>query len=113
MRQGRSLAVFTMLVGAALAVTTLAQGQAKPPVTVALVAAMSGGSALSGEAIKRGLTIAIDEINARGGVLGGRKLELVTFVPLYGRNAISLFDIFEIQTGGDGRDAGVEWGTLA
>jgi branched-chain amino acid transport system substrate-binding protein len=77
MRQGRSLAVFTMLVGAALAVTTLAQGQAKPPVNVALVAAMSGGSALSGEAIKRGLTIAIDEINTRGGVLGGRKLELV------------------------------------
>jgi branched-chain amino acid transport system substrate-binding protein len=77
MRQGRSLAVFTMLVGAALAVTTLAPGQAKPPVNVALVAAMSGGSALSGEAIKRGLTIAIDEINTRGGVLGGRKLELV------------------------------------
>ncbi len=51
--------------------------QAKPPVVVALVAAMSGGSALSGEAIKRGLTVAIDEINAKGGVLGGRKLELV------------------------------------
>jgi branched-chain amino acid transport system substrate-binding protein len=51
--------------------------QAKPPVVVALVAALSGGSALSGEAIKRGLTVAIDEINAKGGVLGGRKLELV------------------------------------
>jgi branched-chain amino acid transport system substrate-binding protein len=51
--------------------------QAKPPVVVALVAALSGGSALSGEAIKRGLTVAIDEINARGGVLGGRKIELV------------------------------------
>ena len=51
--------------------------QAKPPVVVALVAAMSGGSALSGEAIKRGLTVAIDEINAKGGVLGGRKVELV------------------------------------
>src|SRR2546423_2058999 len=51
--------------------------QVKPPVVVALVAAMSGGSALSGEAIKRGLTVAIDEINAKGGVLGGRKIELV------------------------------------
>jgi branched-chain amino acid transport system substrate-binding protein len=51
--------------------------QAKPPVVVALVAAMSGVSALSGEAIKRGLTVAIDEINGRGGVLGGRKIELV------------------------------------
>jgi branched-chain amino acid transport system substrate-binding protein len=51
--------------------------QAKPPINVALVAAMSGGSALSGEAIKRGLSVAIDEINARGGLLGGRKVELV------------------------------------
>src|SRR2546423_1007442 len=51
--------------------------QVKPPVVVALVAAMSGGSALSGEAIKRGLTVAIDEINAKGGGLGGRKVELV------------------------------------
>jgi branched-chain amino acid transport system substrate-binding protein len=58
-----------------LAVTAWTQG--KPPVKVALVAAVSGGSALSGEAIKRGLTIAIDEINARGGVLGGSKIELV------------------------------------
>jgi branched-chain amino acid transport system substrate-binding protein len=38
---------------------------------------LSGNSALSGEAINRGLTIAIDEVNARGGVLGGRKLALV------------------------------------
>ena len=62
-----------------LVVATVVPGfsQAKPPVVVALVAAMSGGSALSGEAIKRGLTVAIDEINAKGGVLGGRKIELV------------------------------------
>jgi branched-chain amino acid transport system substrate-binding protein len=60
-----------------VALATMAQGQAKPPINVALVAAMSGGSALSGEAIKRGLTVAIDEINAKGGLLGGRKVELV------------------------------------
>ena len=60
-----------------LAVVATAWTQGKPPVKVALVAATSGGSALSGEAIKRGLTVAIDEINARGGVLGGSKLELV------------------------------------
>src|SRR5271154_3510079 len=47
------------------------------PVKVGLVAALSGQSAKSGEGITRGLTIAIDEINARGGVLGGRMLELV------------------------------------
>jgi branched-chain amino acid transport system substrate-binding protein len=56
---------------------TVGWTQAKPPITVALVAAMSGGSALSGEAIKRGLSVAIDEINAKGGLLGGRKIELV------------------------------------
>src|SRR3954467_10174731 len=46
-------------------------------VKIGLVAALSGPSAKSGEGITRGLTIAIDEINARGGVLGGRMLELV------------------------------------
>jgi branched-chain amino acid transport system substrate-binding protein len=69
---GLGLAV-VLVVGTVMPAVT----QAKPPVVVALVAALSGGSALSGEAIKRGLTVAIDEINARGGVLGGRKLELV------------------------------------
>ncbi len=41
-----------------------------------LVAALSGQSAKSGEAITRGLTIAIDEINANGGILG-RQVELL------------------------------------
>lgn len=39
-------------------------------IKVGLVAALSGQSAKSGEAITRGLTIAIEEINANGGVLG-------------------------------------------
>lgn len=51
--------------------------QAQESVKVGLVAALTGNSALSGEAVTRGMTIAIDEINARGGVLGGRKLVLV------------------------------------
>jgi branched-chain amino acid transport system substrate-binding protein len=50
---------------------------AAEPVKIGLVAALSGQSAKSGEGITRGLTIAIDEINAKGGVLGGRMLELV------------------------------------
>lgn len=50
---------------------------AAEPVRIGLVAALSGQSAKSGEGITRGLTIAIDEINGRGGVLGGRMLELV------------------------------------
>jgi branched-chain amino acid transport system substrate-binding protein len=54
-----------------------ALAQSKDPIKIGLAAAVSGGSAASGEAIKRGLQIAIDEINAKGGLLGGRKLELV------------------------------------
>src|SRR5215475_10575243 len=55
----------------------LVLAQSKEPVKLGLAAAVSGGSAASGEAIKRGLAIAIDEVNGGGGVLGGRKLELV------------------------------------
>ena len=47
------------------------------PIKIGQVAALSGASAQSGEAITRGLTLAIDEINAGGGLLGGRMLELV------------------------------------
>ena len=54
------------------AVPALAQDTLK----LGLVAAMSGQSAKSGEAIVRGLSIAIDEINAKGGVLG-KKVELL------------------------------------
>src|SRR5215510_11998623 len=50
---------------------------AAEPVKIGHVAALSGASSQSGEAITRGLAIAIDEINAKGGLLGGRKLELV------------------------------------
>lgn len=49
---------------------------AQETVKVGLVAAMSGQSAKSGEAIVRGLGIAIDEINGKGGLLG-KKVELV------------------------------------
>ena len=49
---------------------------AQEPIKIGLVTALSGQSARAGEAITRGLTIAIDELNARGGVLG-RKFELV------------------------------------
>ena len=67
---------------AAAAVLTIgpalvSQALAADPIKIGHVAALSGGSAQSGEAITRGLNVAIDEINAKGGLLGGRKLELV------------------------------------
>jgi branched-chain amino acid transport system substrate-binding protein len=74
-RPGRWLAggcgvVLSLLIGASAA-------PAQEPIKIGLVAALSGGSAKSGEGITRGLTIAIDEINAAGGLLGGCKLVLL------------------------------------
>jgi len=61
---------------AAATALALAPAQAQDAMKVGLVAAMSGQSAKSGEAIVRGLSLAIDEINAKGGLLG-KKVELV------------------------------------
>jgi branched-chain amino acid transport system substrate-binding protein len=66
-----------LLVGAALALLGAASALAAEPIKIGQVAALSGASAQSGEAITRGLALAIDEINAKGGLLGGRMLELV------------------------------------
>src|SRR5215510_1986120 len=60
----------------ALALLAAAPAWAQQTIKIGLVTALSGQSARAGEAITRGLQVAIDEINARGGVLG-RKLELV------------------------------------
>ena len=69
-----------LAIAAATAVTGLLAAhplQAADPVRLGLVAALSGPSAQSGEAITRGLTVAMDEINAAGGILGGRMIELI------------------------------------
>jgi branched-chain amino acid transport system substrate-binding protein len=74
---------FTLLAGAAasiaLAVAAATPGSpsAQEPIKIGHVAALSGGSAQSGEAITRGLSLAIEEINASGGILDGRKIELL------------------------------------
>ena len=67
-------------VSAAVAFTVLTwvpHANAAAPIKIGLITALSGQSALGGEATSRGLQIAIDEINANGGLLDGRKLELV------------------------------------
>src|SRR3954462_267731 len=61
----------------AAAAPAWAQQTTQQTIKIGLVTALSGQSALAGEAITRGLAVAIDEINAKGGLLGGRKLELV------------------------------------
>ena len=67
--------LLTLALAAALPV------QAQEPIKIGLVTALSGQSARAGEAISRGLQVAIDEINAKGGLRvgneSGRKLELL------------------------------------
>jgi branched-chain amino acid transport system substrate-binding protein len=60
-----------------LALGGIASAQDKPPIVLGLQADMSSGSANAGEALRRGALLAISEINAQGGLLGGRKLQLM------------------------------------
>ena len=70
--------LFALLTLSTLSTLAVSVGaQSKEPIKIGLAAAVSGGSAASGEAIKRGIQIAMDEVNAKGGLLGGRKLEMV------------------------------------
>lgn len=66
-----------VVAGAVVSVVVAGAVIAAEPVKLGLVAALSGPSAQSGEAITRGLTIAIDEINSAGGILDGRMIELI------------------------------------
>src|SRR5450432_3453576 len=59
----------------ATCLTGVAFGQSGPPIKLADVAELSGGGATVGTNWKNGIDLAIEEINAKGGVLG-RKLEV-------------------------------------
>lgn len=72
-RHGIAAAAFAL----SMAAGGIAPGWAADPIKIGHVAALSGASAQSGEAITRGLRVAIDEINASGGLLGGRQIELI------------------------------------
>ncbi|MGZ0188767.1 MAG: ABC transporter substrate-binding protein [Alphaproteobacteria bacterium] len=56
--------------------STLSAAETSNPIVIGLDAAMSGDDAQGGEAIRRGALVAIEEINAEGGVLG-RKFSIV------------------------------------
>ena len=64
-----------------LALAAALPAAAQEPIKIGLVTALSGQSARAGEALTRGLQVAIDELNAKGGVRvgnqSGRKFELV------------------------------------
>lgn len=67
---------FVFLIAAAVASAPPVAADQPAPIVVGLDARMSSGAARSGEAIRRGAMLAIEEINAQGGVLG-RPLELL------------------------------------
>jgi branched-chain amino acid transport system substrate-binding protein len=66
LKTNKTLLSFALASGLAGASPAFAQGVIK----LGFVGALSGQSAKSGEAITRGLEVAIDDINANGGVLG-------------------------------------------
>jgi branched-chain amino acid transport system substrate-binding protein len=66
-----------LLAGTAAVVLASVPAVAQEAIKFGLVAAMSGQSAKSGEAIVRGLSVAIDEVNAKGGLLGKKVALLV------------------------------------
>lgn len=72
----RGLAAVTLAVLIA-GISPWGSAHAAEPIKLGHIAALSGASAQSGEAITRGLRIAIDEINASGGLLDGRQIELI------------------------------------
>lgn len=71
-----------LLRAAFLAVTCLVplvvMAQEKAPLVLLLDAEFGHATSTSAEAIRRGMELAIDEVNESGGLLGGRRLELKT-----------------------------------
>src|SRR2546428_12825719 len=71
----KSAAVLVAIVACGFAAPALAQ----KPVKIGVLTPLSPpGDASAGQFIVRGAKMAADDVNARGGVLGGRKIELVT-----------------------------------
>ena len=56
-----------------------AQAQDKPPVKIAAIVPQSGAGAFEGQLALEGMQAEAALINAKGGVLGGRKIELVVY----------------------------------
>src|SRR5438876_550404 len=64
-----ALALVTLLL-AALSGGVLSAGAQAPPIRIGFASAMSGPAAITGEGVRWGATLAVEEINARGGIMG-------------------------------------------
>ncbi len=75
----RELAIVLALgATAALAVAGLPPAQAEPPIVIGVIAGLSGVNSVVAPAVVQSAELAVDEINAKGGVLG-RKIEMGVF----------------------------------
>ncbi len=73
--QIRSFKFFLVCLGI-LPVLPLAALAAGPPVQIGVVQPLTGNGAYQGTNLLDGIKVAVDEINAKGGILGGRKIEI-------------------------------------
>lgn len=76
MRQWRVMLAVLFALLATQAGSVLAQG-VKPPVKIGVVNPMTGPAALYGIIAQKAVQMAVEEVNGKGGLLGGRKLEAV------------------------------------
>jgi branched-chain amino acid transport system substrate-binding protein len=76
--RGRLWRTLTVVVAALVVCTTPALAADKPPIKIGLLYSLSGMAAVVTEGTVYAHEIAAEEINTRGGLLGGRKIEYVT-----------------------------------
>ena len=67
--------------------------------TVGFASAMSGPSAITGEGVVWGATMAVEELNARGGIMG-RKVEVLYGDYQGGQRVVSRFGLSPREDGG-------------
>lgn len=73
----RSNTLLRQLGAIALGVGLIGSASAADPVRIGLALPLSGAAAVYGHEVKLGADLAAEKINAAGGILGGRKIELV------------------------------------
>lgn len=74
-----SLGAVVLGIGLALGLSGAAQAQPKPTVKIAAIVPLSGAGAFDGQLALEGMQAMTSIINAKGGILGGRQIELVTY----------------------------------
>lgn len=75
----RKVSLLTALVLVLTALLVPVMANAAEPVKIGAIAPLTGSLATYGESTTNGIKLAIEEINAAGGVLGGRPLEVIAY----------------------------------